>query len=56
MIQMHIQVGNKLKHMEELDILYDTMCARFESPYRSSLMFVMHMSVWNFLCFLWNAR
>jgi len=45
MIQVHIQVGNKLKHTKELDTLYDTICVRFESPYCSSLMFVMHMYV-----------
>jgi hypothetical protein len=46
MIQvMHIQVGNKLKHMEKLDILYDMICVRFESPSCSSLLFVIHMYV-----------
>jgi hypothetical protein len=44
MIQaMHIQVGNKLKHIEEFDILYDMISVRFESPYCSILMFVIHM-------------
>jgi hypothetical protein len=46
MIQaMHIQDGNKLKHVEGLDILYDIICVRFESPYCSSVMFVIHMYV-----------
>ncbi len=46
MIQvMHIQVGNKLKHIEELDILYDMICVKFESPCCSILMFVIHMYV-----------